>query len=99
LASRAQACSRSARGAITLSMPASVTPRRMKAHHRARQVHALGQAAGRHDAAVAGLRQRIDQRVAAHRVDHAGPALLLQRLAGRGQFGAVDHSAAPSACR
>ena len=59
-------------------------------HHRRRQVEALGEAAGGDDAAVARLRERVGERVAADRVDRRRPALLLQRLAGRAQLGAVD---------
>jgi hypothetical protein len=59
-------------------------------HHRGGQIGALGQPAGGHHAAVAGLRQSIGQGVRAHRIDHAGPAFLLEGLAGGGQLGPVD---------
>ena len=59
--------------------------------HRGRQVVALRQPAGGHHAAIARLRQRIGQGVRAHGIHHRGPALFLERLARRGEFGAVDH--------
>jgi hypothetical protein len=70
---------------MTESMPASVTPRRMKGITVVGQVHALGQAAGGHHAAVAGLRQGVGQGVGAHRIDDAGPAFLLEGFARRRQ--------------
>ena len=46
-------------GAGTLSMPASVTHVQDEGRHRGRQIHALGQAAGRDDAAIAVLAQTL----------------------------------------
>jgi hypothetical protein len=59
-------------------------------HHGAGEVVPLRQATGGDDAAVARLRQRVDERVAADGVDHGRPALLLQRLAGGSELGPVD---------
>ena len=41
--------------------------------------------------AVAHLRADVGERMAAERIDRRRPALLLQRLARRGEFGTVDH--------
>ena len=50
----------------------------------------LGEAAGGDDAAVARLRERVGEGLAADRVDRRGPALLLQGLARRGELGAAE---------
>ena len=60
-------------------------------HHRRREVAALGQAAGGDGAVPAGRGADVGERVAADRIDRAGPALALQGLAGRGELGTIDH--------
>src|SRR5450755_371655 len=59
-------------------------------HDGAWEIVTLGQPAGRDDAGVTGLRQRVGQRVAADRIDHRAPALLLQGLARSGELGPID---------
>ncbi len=59
-------------------------------HDGRRQVEALRQSAGGDRAVVLRLRQQVGQRVRADAVDAGGPAFLGERLAGFGEFGAVD---------
>ena len=68
--------------------------------HGRRQVAAAGQAASRDAGAVFELRQDRRQRVAADRVDRAGPALAVERP-GRlfGERGAVDQLGGAEPCR
>ena len=81
-----------------LSMPSRPTPRRMNGTTEAGKSMPWA----RPHAATAppsGLRAGVRQRVAADGVDHAGPALLLHRLAGRGELGAIETVVAPSPFR
>ena len=84
---------RRASGTSRCRCPSRLNAAQDERHDRGGKVPALGEAAGGDRAAVLGLRAGVGQRVAADRVDHAGPAFLLQGLARLGQLGAVDEVA------
>ena len=65
-------------------------PAQNERRDRHRQVHALGEAAGRDHAAAHQAGQRIGERMRADAVDRRGPALLAERPAGRRKLGAID---------
>ena len=94
-ARRDQAAMRLSFGAMTLSMPANVTPRKMNGGHGRGQVHPLRQAARCNAPAIPGHRQRVRECMAPDRIDGARPTLLAQRPTGGGQLRPIDDLLGP----